>query len=199
MRQWRRFQMLMVLMIMMIFSDLYAQNLSSPELRTAATYSLWSPDQKSRVYLDNHHKPSLLVLLSPECPMCVNYIPLLKKLRKEYGDEIQIAGLIPGKTYDDSTVLNFSRNYEMNFPLYIDSNMQLCKYLKAEVTPESYLFDKKGKLVYHGAIDNWLTALGKKRTRADQHYLLDAIEQMMKGNPVALSYIKPQGCLLNEY
>lgn len=197
MSQRRRFPDMIFIMIMTIFSHVYAQNQSDPVFSIAANYPIWSPQQKARVYLQQ--KPSLLVLLSPECPMCANYMPLLKKINKEHGDVIQVAGIIPGRTYDDDAVLNFSGAYDLNFPLYTDSIMQLTRYLKGEVTPAVYLFDGQGKLVYHGAIDNWMSALGRKRTRVDQHYLLDGIQQMLKGSIVALTYVKPQGCLLNEY
>lgn len=192
------FQMLIALWIMVISWDLRAQQ-SVPDLTTVSVYPLWSPLQKATVHIQGMQKSTTLVLLSPECPMCINYIPLLKKLGKDYGHDLQIAGLIPGRTYEDSTVMQFMRTYEINFPVYVDRDMQVSRYLKGEVTPEVFLFNDGGKLVYHGAIDNWLSALGKKRTRVDQHYLLDAIEQMLKGNMVALSYVKPQGCLLNEY
>lgn len=145
------------------------------------------------------HTLTLLVLLSPECPMCVSYTQLLKKTKTKYGDDLQLIGLVPGRSYKDPVLQEFAESYALNFPIYVDKKFRIVSYLKGEVTPECFLFDKDGRLVYSGAIDNWLADLGKKRPHADQHYLLDAIEQSLSYRPVVLPFVKAQGCLLNEY
>jgi len=77
--------------------------------------------------------------------------------------------------------------------------MKLTKLLRAEVTPEAFLFDSSGTCIYRGAIDNWLVEIGKKKIKADEHFLQNAIEQTLRGEQVAINFIKAQGCLLNEY
>ena len=197
--QSRRFLLWLYLFIISMQTDLSAQTPTELNFNSVAQHTLWLPMKKERSNIQGDNKASLLVLLSPECPMCINYTSLLRKIENKYGNSLQIVGLIPGKTYNDSVVMNFTNSYELDFPVYVDSTMQLSRYLKGEVTPEAYLFDQSGQLVYRGALDNWLSSPGKKRVRADQHYLLDAIEQTLQGHLVALSYVKPQGCLLNEY
>jgi thioredoxin-related protein len=197
--QSRRFLLWLYLFIISMQTDLSAQTPTELNFNSVAQHTLWLPMKKERSNIQGDNKASLLVLLSPECPMCINYTSLLRKIENKYGNSLQIVGLIPGKTYNDSVVMNFTNSYELDFPVYVDSTMQLSRYLKGEVTPEAFLFDQSGKLAYRGALDNWLSSPGKKRVRADQHYLLDAIEQTLQGDLVVLSYVKPQGCLLNEY
>ena len=195
----KRFLLCLSLFIISELTELSAQTPAELNFKGVMDHELWLPIKKERSNIQVGNKASLLVLLSPECPMCINYTSLLRKIENKYGESLQVVGLIPGKTYNDSVVMNFTNSYELEFPVYVDSTLQLSRYLKGEVTPEAYLFDQSGQLVYRGALDNWLSSPGKKRVRADQHYLLDAIEQTLQGHLVALSYVKPQGCLLNEY
>jgi len=191
--------MFWVLLLWMGLSSSFGQDRTGLHLSTLYKEKLWSPQIQSHVNITNPKHPVVLVLLSPDCPMCISYTQLLKRIRTKYDQEIELIGIIPGRTYQDSVVLKFVDKYELNFPVYVDKKLKVSKYLKAELTPECFLFDQKGMLVYSGAIDNWLTDLGKKRLQADQHYLLDALSQTHSGIPLLFSYVKPQGCLLNEY
>jgi hypothetical protein len=77
--------------------------------------------------------------------------------------------------------------------------MHISRLLKGEVTPEVFLLDAQGQLLYHGAIDNWLAGIGQKRQKPNEHYLLDAINQSLLGQAVSIPYVKAQGCILNDY
>lgn len=176
-----------------------AQSLTNVHFNNVSKFKIWSPIEKKQFQFKQEGMATVIILLSPECPMCINYTSLMKSIHNKYGLKLNIAGLVPGMAYNDHAINEFSNTYKLNFPVYMDSSMKLTKYLKGEVTPQAFLFDYNGSLVYNGALDNWLSSLGKKRTIVDEHYLLNAIEQLLSGTKVSLSYIKPQGCLLNEY
>ncbi len=45
-------------------------------------------------------------------------------------------------------------------------------YLQGKVTPEVLVIDNKnGRLLYKGAIDDWLVSLGKTRNHISNYYL----------------------------
>lgn len=145
-------------------------------------------------------KPLLLfVMLSPECPLCKNYSLVLNKLHRKYGKEVQLLGIVPGNTYSGGTLQQFAREYGIGFPLLIDAEMKLAQYVKATVTPEVILADRAGIIVYRGAIDDWMLELGKKKPAPQQHYLHDAINQYLSGQPVAVRTTVAKGCLINEF
>jgi thioredoxin-related protein len=160
---------------------------------------IWSPEQKKVATIGSSGKMELLVLISPECPMCINYTLTLNTLKEQYANEMRITGLVAGSAYSDEAVLAFARAYNISYAILTDRKNDVVKKLKGEVTPEVYLFDQTGQCVYRGAIDNWLTTLGKKKTKPDQFYLADAIQQTIKGEPVTTAYVQAQGCALNEY
>jgi peroxiredoxin len=63
----------------------------------------------------------------------------------------------------------------------------------AKTTPEMYVIDPNGKLIYEGAIDDRPTPDTSDIKGAD-NYLSDALTESMAGKPVAKSYTRPYGC-----
>ena len=57
-------------------------------------------------------------------------------------------------------------------------------------TPEAYLFDAAGKLVYHGGVDD--NAHDEQAVK--EHWLQDAVAAVAAGKPVAMAETKALGC-----
>lgn len=144
-------------------------------------------------------KLHLLVFLSPECPLCKNYSLSLNALQKKYADALQITGIVPGRAYSAAEVKEYMDKYRIGFSIYIDSGKSVSGHLKATVTPEVFLVGPGNSVLYHGAIDNWVKDLGMQSAGPTRFYLRDAIDLALAGKPVNLSYIKPVGCLINDY
>jgi len=144
-------------------------------------------------------EPRLFIFLSPECPLCKNYTGLLNQLNTQYSGRLQIAGIIPGKTYSRGEVDSFTRKYKITYPLYIDLSLDLSHYLQASVTPQAILLDKDSRLVYKGAIDNWYKALGKPGARVTEHYLQDAIEATLHHRQPLIKRTNTAGCQINDF
>jgi hypothetical protein len=169
------------------------------DLAAVKDIPIWSSEHNKELSIGSSGKIEALVLISPECPMSINYTLTLNQLQEQYASELRITGIIVGSTYSDKTVLQFARSYNIGYTLLTDKKREVALKLKGEVTPEVYLFNQEGQCVYRGAIDNWLTKLGKKKQKPDQLYLADAVRQVIHGEPVTISYVKAQGCVLNEY
>jgi hypothetical protein len=61
-----------------------------------------------------------------------------------------------------------------------------------QTTPQMFLIDKTGTLVYDGAIDN--EADPSHDPRKADNYLRDAVDKTLAGQPVTTSKTKPYGC-----
>lgn len=105
-----------------------------------------------------------------------------------------MAGLFPNFYVNDSVVQVYKREYDLHFPLALDVGGQLSSKLKAKVTPEVFLMDDKGRVLYEGAIDNWFYQPGRRRTVTTQHYLIDAIENSIAGKSVKVKRTEAIGC-----
>jgi thiol-disulfide isomerase/thioredoxin len=145
------------------------------------------------------NKWTLLVFLSPECPLSKNYAVVIQQLATDFQNQIQVVGIIPGATFSKKEIRQFASKYKLSFPLVIDEKMATVKAVEATVTPEVVLMTNKASLIYRGAIDDWAVDLGKKRTKASREYLRDAIKQTQEGIPVTQKINQPVGCLINEF
>ena len=142
---------------------------------------------------------SVIVFLSPECPLCRNYSKTLNELSKEFAGKVQFIGIVPGKAYSSKEINHFIKEYSLRMNVFIDPSKKFSRSLKASVTPEVIVADNKGIIYYRGAIDDWMTALGKKKEKPSIFYLKNALAQVVNKQPVILSSTKPVGCYINDY
>ncbi|HWI91081.1 MAG TPA: thioredoxin family protein [Flavisolibacter sp.] len=72
----------------------------------------------------------------------------------------------------------------------VDMNSELADAFGANRTPENFLFNKEGKLIYHGAIDD-NPSDGNNVTRKHLH---EAISEMLSGKDVSVKTSRSVGC-----
>ena len=75
------------------------------------------------------------------------------------------------------------------FPYVVDATSGVARSFDATRTPEAFLFDKDGKLVYHGAIDD-----SQKIDQVSKHFLQDAIDAATAGKDIPVKETKFVGC-----
>lgn len=80
----------------------------------------------------------------------------------------------------------------LTFPYVVDATSDVARSFGATRTPEVFLFDAAGKLVYHGAIDD--NADNAKAVKAA--YLQDAVVAVAAGKSVAMAKTKALGCTI---
>jgi hypothetical protein len=197
---YRKTNMLLGLLLI-CFTGLRAQPLGMAETAfpTVQRFSMEKVNaNKPFVSLDSATL-NVFVFLSPECPLCKNYSLVLNRLTKKFSKEVAFYGIVPGRTYSKEDVQQFINEYTISFPVWIDLQKALSSYLKATVTPEVVMLTKTGQLVYRGAIDDWVQALGQKKAKAQKHYLEDAISRRLQKKEVPVKQTTPIGCLINEF
>jgi thiol-disulfide isomerase/thioredoxin len=192
-----------IILLLCCSAQLYAQNYVATD-STCDAATIWETfvinNQGRSVKLAYTNSfLTLFVFLSPECPLCKNYTLTLNQLQNEHKEELKIYGIVPGKAYTLKTVNEFKKDYKVVFPLFIDRQKKLTGCLKATVTPEVVLINKEDKVIYRGAIDDWVTELGKQKLKVANEYLRQAVLQYKSQQPITTKYVAPKGCLINEY
>ena len=76
------------------------------------------------------------------------------------------------------------------FPYVVDSTSGVARAFGATRTPEAFLFDAAGVLVYHGAIDD----NAEYAAKVTKHYLRDALDAVATGARPAIAESKAIGC-----
>lgn len=140
---------------------------------------------------------SVVIFLSPECPLCLHYTLPLKDLENSFaGGNVKFYGVFPGKDYDAGTIKDYAARYQLTFPLLLDPDYKLTRSLKATVTPEVFVLDSALKTQYSGAIDNEFVSVGKKRKVVTDHYLMNALVNVLNKQPLKITKTTAIGCIM---
>lgn len=142
-------------------------------------------------------KHLVFVFMSPDCPLCINYTRTLRLLSDTFSE----AGVIfftvfPGKFHRQDEVDSFVEKYDFRIPVVLDPDLKLATLAGATVTPEAFLADPGGHIIYRGAVDDWMYETGKKRPFPTAHYLRDAISNALAGKSPHPAETQAFGCMI---
>jgi thioredoxin-related protein len=85
---------------------------------------------------------------------------------------------------------SYAKAQAYNWYYAVDKNNELADAFGANRTPECFLFDKNGRLVYHGAIDDNPNNAGD----VSRQHLKEAINELTAGKDVSVKKTKSVGC-----
>ncbi len=149
---------------------------------------------------------TVAVFLSFDCPMARNYLAKLGRLSARFKAlGVTLIGVLPADSLpaakakqEEAFRLLERRTNEMavTIPLWLDREGELQKALDARVTPEAFLLDAKGKVVYRGRIDDAYSARLEHRGRVDREDLVLAVESLAAGKAVERASTRAYGCAL---
>lgn len=85
-----------------------------------------------------------------------------------------------------------AQGYSWNYT--VDKNSELADAFGANRTPENFLFNKEGKLVYHGATDD----NPADENNVQRKHLREAIDDMLAGKDVRVKTSRSVGCAIKR-
>jgi hypothetical protein len=143
----------------------------------------------------------VIVFLDTECRLSRNHVYTLNMLRGQVRNKgIAFVGLFPHLAEDSPLIDSFRVETGAAFALTGDPGLVWAHRLGARVTPEVFLLDTHGNVMYSGALDDWAVSLGLKRRTATRHFLRDALIALVDGpgvgSPPAVRRVEPVGCLI---
>jgi peroxiredoxin len=128
--------------------------------------------------------PLLLIFMCNHCPYVLAKIDSIIGLQKKFVGKATIIGInsndsgYPGEGFEN--MKKFAAEKNINFPYLIDETQEVAKAYGAVCTPDPFLFDKDGKLVFHGKIDNSLELDAK----ATEQTMENNINKVLKGEKI---------------
>ena len=140
----------------------------------------------------------VLIFVRTDCPIANRYVPEIQKLSATHAEIASFWMVYPDKRESDDAIRKHQVEFHLTLPVLRDSRMELVKRAQVAVTPEAAVFDAKGRLVYHGRIDNWFEDFGRARPAATTHELADAIAAAASGRPATLPSVAAVGCYLSD-
>lgn len=140
---------------------------------------------------------SVFIFFAPECPLSENYTLQTNELSREFSsDGISFHAVVTGTYYSREEIDLFIRQYDLQIPVLLDPNKELADLLRPTVTPEAFVIDKAGSIIYSGAIDNWAVDLGKKREVVTEFYLRDVLRALTQGQAIPYAKTTAVGCFI---
>jgi peroxiredoxin len=143
-------------------------------------------------------KGTLVVFTCNQCPYAKAWEERIVELGNTYSKKgvgvLLVNSNNPGVSSKDAPELTKARAKErgMQFAYALDTQSQLARAFGATKTPESFLFDKDGKLIYHGTIDD----NHEDASKVQKRYLKDALEAVTAGKAPAVQETKSLGCTI---
>jgi peroxiredoxin len=97
---------------------------------------------------------------------------------------------------DDSfdAMKEYAQKQEYNWYYVIDKNSEVADAFGAKRTPENFLFNKEGKLVYHGAIDD----NPSDPSNVSRKHLKEAINELLNGKEITVKTSRSVGCSIKR-
>lgn len=143
-----------------------------------------------------HNAPLVIIFLATTCPICQKYAGMLPEMRQKYPTVTFVGIFTKWETTED--IQQFSKEYNLNFSVFLDKKHRLLRQLDATTTPEVFLIDEHGKIRYQGAIDNWFYGLGKYRPATTEYYLTEALDAFLAHKPIVQPKTEPIGCVIGK-
>ena len=141
-------------------------------------------------------KGTLVVFTCNHCP----WAKMWEKRVAEIGNAALAAGLgvvainanDPDVNAEDAfpEMKKRARTLGMKFPYVVDATSDVARAFGATRTPEAFVFDTAGKLVYHGTVDD----SPKDAAAVKSPWLRDAVRAVSAGEPVPMAETKAMGC-----
>jgi peroxiredoxin len=139
-------------------------------------------------------KGTVLIFMATRCPVSNGYNTRMEKLATDYAARgVNVVGINANSTEPIEEVKAHAAEKGLTFTILKDNGNQIADRFDAQVTPEAYLLDASGKLVYHGRIDN--SRAGDAITSTE---LRDAIEAVLAGKPIEKPEAKAFGCSIKR-
>jgi peroxiredoxin len=141
-------------------------------------------------------KGTLVIFMCNACPWVKAWQDRIVELGNDYSTQgigvIAINANDPGKVAEDGfdVMKERARDKGMKFPYVMDATSGVARAFGATRTPEAFLFDASGKLVYHGTIDD----NAQNADKVEKHYLHDALQAVVSGGAVPVAETKALGC-----
>lgn len=140
---------------------------------------------------------NLVVFFIEDCPVGFSAVSVVQELKQQYQD-LAIHWVYSTPFPDAKGLWSFRHEYGIMDHVTYDTNLVIAQTFGATVTPEVFLIDRTGNILYRGLVDDYFIAFGKHKAEATRHFLADAIEASKKGQPIAVPKTDAVGCII-EY
>jgi len=139
-------------------------------------------------------KGTVLIFIATKCPVSNAYNDRMEKLAEDYKIKgFNVIGINSNNTEPASEVKSHAAEKHLAFTILKDDGNKIADRLGANHTPEAYVIDAGGKLVYHGRIDN-----AQNPANITSNDLREALDEILAGKPIQKTTSVAFGCSIKR-
>lgn len=139
-------------------------------------------------------KATVLLYVATRCPISNDYNARMASLANTYTAKgIKFYGINSNKQELAPEIAEHAKENKWSFPVLKDAGNKIADRFDAHVTPEVFVVDPKGSLVYWGNIDD-----SRKEDQVKQRGLKDALDAVLAGKEVAVKQTRAFGCTIKR-
>jgi peroxiredoxin len=145
----------------------------------------------------SNSKAVVIMIQGNGCPIARHAVHTLREVRDKYQSEgVEFLMLNSNLQDDRESVAKEASEFGIDFPILLDRDQAIGEALGVVRTAEIFLIEPKSwKLVYRGPIDDRLHY--ERQRPARNHYLVDALDDVLAGRAVRVPQKEGVGCLVN--
>jgi peroxiredoxin len=147
---------------------------------------------------DLANKKAVVIMVQGNgCPIVRQALPALAEMRAKYREQGVEFLLLNSNLQDQrAAVAREATDFKIDFPILLDEGQHIGEALHVVRTSEVFVIEPKTwKLAYRGPMDDRLSY--EKQRPAQHHYLADALNAIIAGQPVKTPKADGVGCLVN--
>lgn len=157
----------------------------APPLRLTAL------DGTSHTLTDWRGKLPLVMMADTTCPCVRAYDKRMKALAQKFPD-LRVVYVFSSPLESRGQVVKFAAAHDYPWPVVYDGEQPVIATFGGRCTTESFLFDREGKLRYHGRIDDNIYDEANVKTRD----LENAIQAITDGKTFVKTEVPAYGCVI---
>jgi peroxiredoxin len=139
-------------------------------------------------------KGAVVIFIATKCPVSNAYNERMDKLAQDYKAKgVNVIGINSNVAELAPEVKSHADTNKLTFTILKDTGNKIADRFGAAKTPEAYVLDASGKLVYHGRIDN-----SQKPEGITSNDLREALDEVIAGKAVTRTGGAAFGCTIKR-
>jgi hypothetical protein len=173
-------------------------------LSAASAVGLRLPDLDNRlidpVQTAADTRALVFLFISVDCPISNRYAPEIRRLNEKFAPRGVVFRLVyPNPAESPETIRGHLKDYRYPASAMRDPRQQLARFAAATITPEAAVYDRQGRRLYLGRIDDRYVTLGLERPAPTRHDLDEALDATLAGKPVRQPTAPAVGCFIADF
>ena len=152
-------------------------------------------DEKHSLSDYDNFEGILVIFMCNHCPYVKAKVNALNELYEKFGSEIAIIGINSNDSTDypeDSfeAMKQTANEKGFKFDYLVDETQEIAKKYGAMCTPDPFLFNKNGELIFHGRIDDAMNP----DAVATENTMQENITKLLEGRKIEKDFEPSIGC-----